>query len=159
MPIMQPAYHLGIVVADLEQAMAELGKIGLDWHAPIRNNSDVFADGKTVNVTPWMSYSKQGPPYLELLEQVPGTIWAETGLHHLGVWSDDVTAESRRLTADGIPQLIASHDNNAGAAINYHQTSDGVRLELMDIGRVGPGLALYLSGSADGYLDSLRTLG
>ncbi|MEU7145305.1 VOC family protein [Nocardia sp. NPDC046473] len=159
MPTMQPAYHIGIVVADLDKAMAELGKIGLEWHAPTRNDSDVFSNGETTHVQPWMTYSKQGPPYLELLEQMPGTIWSEPGLHHLGIWADDVPAESKRLTAEGLPLLISSHDNTTDSPSCYHQTSDGVRLELMDIGRVGPGLALYLSGAADDYLNSLRTPG
>ncbi|MFI6173419.1 VOC family protein [Nocardia sp. NPDC051052] len=159
MPTMQPAYHIGIVVADLDKAMAELGKLGLEWHAPIRNNSDVFSNGETKNIQPWMAYSKQGPPYLELLEQMPGTIWAETGLHHLGVWTDDIPEESKRLSAEGIAQLISSHDNISDSASAYHQTTDGVRLELMDIGRVGPGLAVYLSGTADDYLNNLRTPG
>ncbi|MFF3226510.1 VOC family protein [Nocardia suismassiliense] len=155
MPTMLPNYHVGIVVADLRQAMSELSKIGFEWHAPVRNNSEVQTDDAPRTITPWMAYSKQGPPYLELLEQMPGTIWAETGLHHLGVWADDVVAESERLTAAGIPLLNAQHDNNTGAPTRYHQTFDGVRFELMDIGRTGPGLATYLSGAADNYLNGI----
>ncbi len=79
--------------------MDELSKIGFEWHALVRNDSDVHTDSGPLNVTPWMAYSKQGPPYLELLEQMPGTIWAETGLHHLGVWADDVLADAEQLVA------------------------------------------------------------
>ncbi|WP_433579311.1 VOC family protein [Nocardia brasiliensis] len=155
MPTMLPSYHVGIVVADLRQAMAELSEIGFEWHAPIRNDSDVLIDDAPVNIRPWLAYSKQGPPYVELLEQMPGTIWAETGLHHFGVWADDVAAESDRLTDAGIPLLSSQYDNQTGAPARYHRTADGVRFELMDIGRVGPGLTTYLSGAADNYLNGL----
>ncbi|WP_378738229.1 VOC family protein [Nocardia brasiliensis] len=155
MPIMLPSYHIGIVVADLGRAMTELSEIGLQWHAPIRNDTDLSFNGTTVHHTPWMTYSKQGPPYLELIQQSPGTIWAETGLHHLGLWADDVAAESDRLAANGIPLLQKAHDNVVDAPFCYHRTSDGIRLELMDIARVGPGLTTYLSGTADDYLNSI----
>ncbi|WP_378738412.1 VOC family protein [Nocardia brasiliensis] len=152
MPTLLPSYHVGIVVADLARAMAEFGKLGVEWHAPVKQNSDVFVDGATVTITPWMVYSKQGPPYLELLEQVPGTIWAETGLHHLGLWADNVPQESQRLSDEGLPLLVSAHENTADAPFCYHLTADGVRLELIDIGRAGPGNAVYLSGAADEYL-------
>ncbi|MFI5776346.1 VOC family protein [Nocardia sp. NPDC051570] len=159
MPIMLPSYHIGIVVADLRQAMAEFGKIGLEWHAPVRNESDLIVGGEKVPYSTWMTYSKQGPAYLELLQQSPGTIWAETGLHHLGLWVDDVPAESEHLTAEGIPLLQQAYDKVVDAPFSYHQTSDGIRLELMDIGHVGPGLATYLSGAADDYLNGIATAG
>lgn len=151
MPTLFPAYHVGIVVADLDRSMAEFTEtFGVEWHRPFQAPTEIRIDGQpTKSVAPRLTYSKQGPVYLELLEQVPDTIWSEPGLHHLGFWADNVPDESKRLAESGIPLLQTDLDVATGATICYHSTGDGLRLELVDIGRAGPSIASYLSGAAD----------
>ena len=44
-----------------------------------------------------MAYSKS-EPRLEIIQSIPGTVWepADSGVHHIGYWSDDVGQTSRR---------------------------------------------------------------
>ncbi|MBF6331928.1 VOC family protein [Nocardia transvalensis] len=145
-----PHYHVGIVVTDLDAAMAEFAEhLGLEWHTPVAVESDLHSGAGTTAFTSRMAYSKQGPPYLELLEQRVGTPWSEPGLHHLGLWTPDVPSESERLLAAGLPRIVSASDVSTGAPFVYHETSDGIRLELIDIGRTGPGVTFYLSGALD----------
>ena len=58
------------------------------------------ADGRAFGFT----YSAEGPQHIELLEGEPGSIWdgrVTPGLHHIGVWSDDVAGETSRLVKEG----------------------------------------------------------
>ena len=42
-------------------------------------------------------------PRLELLQTVPGTVWtpADSGVHHIGYWSDDVESDLATLESGG----------------------------------------------------------
>ncbi|RDI64350.1 VOC family protein [Nocardia pseudobrasiliensis] len=148
-----PHYHVGIVVADLEAAMAEYSEhLGVEWRPPVPVQSDLRTEDGSRLFTSRMVYSRQGPPYMELLERRAGTPWSEPGLHHLGLWTPDVESESERLTEAGLPRIISAADHSTGAPFVYHQTADGVRLELIDIGTTGPGVFTYLSGALDDLL-------
>ncbi|GAA2795797.1 VOC family protein [Crossiella cryophila] len=151
MPVIVPDYHLGVVVSDLHRAMAELTDLlGLRWLPPVRSGHQVTGDGPP-HTGPMLTMSRQGPPYLELLELTPGTVWSEPGLHHLGFWAHDVRAESARMTAAGFPleaeAVVLAGDTEPGVC--YHRTSDGLRLELVEMSRGGPALAHYLNAITD----------
>ncbi|MFI5783892.1 VOC family protein [Nocardia sp. NPDC051570] len=154
MSTLLPAYHIGIVVTDLERAMLELSEnLGMEWHTPFNAPTQILVDGVVAKtVAPRLVYSKQGPAYLELMQQVPDTIWDKPGLHHIGMWSDDVPQESERLAAGGLPLVQTDLDVGTGGTINYHHTVDGLLFEMADIGRGGPGVAAYLSGAYDQLL-------
>ncbi|MFI9503008.1 VOC family protein [Nocardia sp. NPDC052566] len=154
MTTLLPAYHIGIVVADLERSMLEMSEtLGVEWHTPFDAPTQILADGAvTTTVSPRLAYSKQGPAYLELLERVPDTIWDTPGLHHIGLWADDVPTESDRLATSGLPIVQRDLDMATGATICYHRTSDNLLLEITDIGRAGPSVANYLSGAYDKLL-------
>ena len=50
------------------------------------------------------TYSSAGPQHVELLQGEPGSVWDGTeqpGLHHVGLWSDDVAAETAALVDAG----------------------------------------------------------
>ena len=61
-------FHVGLVVADIEAAMAQLGPaLGLTFNEP---HTSVYG-GETIHV----AYARQGPPYYELVEGSPGGRW------------------------------------------------------------------------------------
>ncbi|MBV9996689.1 MAG: VOC family protein [Caulobacteraceae bacterium] len=148
MALITPAYHFGIVVRNIERAQAELSELlGLHWHRAIASDGlrDTPEGVKLINSR--FCYSKEGPPYFELLEQRPGTIWEKTGLHHIGVWTDDFHAESARFDACGCPRAsVTIAENGEWRGGCYHTTSDGLHIELVNIGTSGPRLARYLNG-------------
>ncbi|MFI1919176.1 VOC family protein [Nocardia sp. NPDC020380] len=147
MPVITAGYHLGVVVTDLREAMDELTELlGLQW-LPIVPSGHQHEPGPLPELAPLLTISVQGPPYIELLELTPGTIWSTPGLHHIGYWAADAHAESERMTAAGFPceasAVVLNGDTEPG--VYYHRTGDGLRLELVEMGRGGPALAHYLN--------------
>jgi catechol 2,3-dioxygenase-like lactoylglutathione lyase family enzyme len=134
-----PHYHVGIVVADLRAARARFSeRLGLTW-GPIVHMDRVeyrAADGSDVLLPTTICYST-AQPCLELIEEVPGTVWARnehSNLHHIGFWTDDLTADSAALTEIGCPlQLAGRAGPVAPATFAYHRDDEiGVRIELVD---------------------------
>lgn len=139
-------FHTGFVVADVEAAMEELGRVfDLTW-APIHRASMRLrgADGP-FDADMTFTYSIQGPPHLELLAAVEGTPWRQgsaptpVGLqaaHHVGVWSDDVVADSEALEAAGAPRIVTyDHSGDGARGFAYHRLPSGLLVEIVDRSR------------------------
>ena len=143
-------YHVGIVVSDLPRAMEELGELlGLTWLPAFGQPTYQLLHSEQIPVEPLVTYSRQGPPYVELIQQRPGTVWDATGLHHLGVWTDSMRQESDRFTQAGVPlDSVGTDAEGNWTSACYHRTAEGLRVELIDIGHSGPRLARYLSGGS-----------
>ena len=98
-------YHMGIVVPEIEVAMAELGEqLGVTWAPPrvfpvsMREGGELRSYGVTA------TYSREGPPYFELMEAVGDSVWNASyagQLHHIGVYAEDAAKEIARLEATG----------------------------------------------------------
>lgn len=157
MSLIKPYYHVGIVVADVEESKRHLSELlGVSWADPMTGIAEhQLLEGRIVphvgtgdRPAQGTVYSIDGPPYLELIQQRPGTVWEETGLHHLGVWTDDVAGESDRLASMRCPleAVAAVEADGTWIAGCYHKTADNIRIEIVDIGVSGPKLARYLSG-------------
>lgn len=76
-------------------------------------------------------------PFLELVEEVPGTTWVcneQSNLHHIGFWCDQLSAESGRLVAAGCPLQLSGYaaDSAEPLMYAYHRDELGVRIELVD---------------------------
>jgi hypothetical protein len=97
---------------------------GVDWRRPLE-----------LAVGPWrlrLVYSRQGPPYVELIEAVDGSPWPSRRgepFHHLGVWAEDLDRDAAEagleLEFDGRPHLL-------GFAY-YRPAGGGARIELLDV--------------------------
>ncbi len=80
-------------------------------------------------------YSTEGPVHLELMQGEAGSPWHVTGddavgLHHLGYWVDDVTAETERLLAQGWTLELAATAPEAGyGRFTYLRSPAGVLVE------------------------------
>jgi Glyoxalase/Bleomycin resistance protein/Dioxygenase superfamily len=85
-----PYYHVGILVADLDEAMERFSqKLGLTF-APV-NDMEIDAEDDNGSFKQKMkaTYSVQGPPHIELLEATGDGIFSlknGEGVHHLGLW-------------------------------------------------------------------------
>ena len=81
------------------------------------------------------TYSAEGPQHVELLEGPPGSIWdgrEQPGLHHVGLWSDDVRGETDALLAAGWTLRLAQQAPEAGyGAFTYVQPPSGLLVELV----------------------------
>ncbi len=132
-------YHVGIIVADMQAARARLAaSMGVTW-GPVMHLDDVeYRDalGSDLALPTTICYSV-GDPCLELIEEVPGTVWVRnehSNLHHVGFWSDDLVTDSRSLTAVGCPlHLCGRAGSSAPASFAYHRDDElGIRVEIVD---------------------------
>lgn len=143
-------YHLGIVVAALEPAMAQLSQVtGVDWGRPQRGvpvQFDTPAGPRTWH--PAFVYSTR-EPYLELIEQAHGTVWSQTGFHHLALWSEDVDGESAALEQQGCVWQAAMTDGEGHRVGGCYHLLDAAscRIELSSAALGKARMERYLSGA------------
>jgi hypothetical protein len=138
----QRFFKTGIVVTDLEAAMAELGgQLGVEW-TPVQAvalsvRTQVALEELELNVV----VSREGPTYLELIEAQPEGYYAAPDgsyLHHVGLWVDDLAAESKRLEAAGWEREAAGeYEGVSPVAFAFHRSPWGLRIELGDRANVG----------------------
>ena len=131
------AYHHGVRVPDLDAAMAEVGdSLGVTWCEPQQRDQQVWLpDGGATTVPLRFTYSAEGPQHIELLEGAPGSIWDgrdQPGLHHIGVWCEDVGAETSRLVECGWTFRMGQRGPDDGfGAFTYVQPPSGLIVELV----------------------------
>jgi catechol 2,3-dioxygenase-like lactoylglutathione lyase family enzyme len=130
-------YHHGVRVPDLDAAMAELGPgLGVTWCSPQKRDQAVWIPGEGATTLPLrFVYSAEGPQHVELLEGPPGSIWdgrEQPGLHHVGVWHDDIKAGTEALLDAGWTLGIAQRAPEDGyGAFTYVQPPSGLLVELV----------------------------
>lgn len=148
MAILTPAYHFALVVENLEAAKQELTEaLGLTWARDQRRQACLEAPDHPITLYMAYAYSLEGPPYLEIIEQRPDSPFAQLGLHHIGVWSDDPRAESARLEQAGWPrETVGLAPDGSWAGSLYHRGTAGLRVEVVNIAVSGPKLVRYLTG-------------
>jgi catechol 2,3-dioxygenase-like lactoylglutathione lyase family enzyme len=125
--------HVGVVVENMEQARDRLTELlGVRW-GPIREARVPSGGGDgDERVTLRVCFSTEEPG-IELLEEVPGTVWtcnSQSNLHHISFFVDSVLDESRRLDRAHCP-LEYVIDGNGGPTLAYHIDALGVRVELV----------------------------
>ena len=128
-------YHVGLTVTDVRAAMAQYtAAFGFSW-APLSEGAhDVIADGERRQAEIAVTYSVQGPPYLELIEERRGSIWGADGfgLSHVGFWAEDLGAARRALEDSGLAARV--HDagpDGRPARYTYHPFAGGLWIELV----------------------------
>ncbi len=130
--------HLGMVVPDLEAAMAEHRRLlGLSW-PEIKVLEDVYRlpDGATRTVPLRVVFSREGPPYLELIEAVPGTPWTVPsggGLHHVAYWSETLLEDVATFVEAGLDVELTRAGPEIAQGFSYRVCESGTRVELIDV--------------------------
>ena len=92
--------------------------------------------GRDVVLPTTMRYST-GTPCLELILEVPGSVWVRnesSNLHHIGFWSESLPEQSGDFSAAGCPlQLCGRAGDSAPTSFSYHRDTElGIRMELVD---------------------------
>ncbi|GAA1510890.1 VOC family protein [Nocardioides humi] len=123
-------FHVGIVVEDLQAGMAAYGDpLGLDWRECFYPTPDVLTPEGFHTMEVGAVYSRSGPVHYELLQQHPGGLWADLGLHHLGYFTDDLPGEIERLCAAGATREGVMHRD--GSPVGAYLLLDRTRIELI----------------------------
>ena len=127
-------FHVGIVVDDLDEALKELGGLlGYEWCPVFAIETPVVLPEGEVMVDLRFVYSKT-EPRVELIQARPGTPWVpaiDSGIHHAGYWSEDVTLDGRKLEASGYAEEargVLPEDTTIWA---YYRSPRGLRIELV----------------------------
>jgi len=131
-------FHIGIRVPNIEVAMAEMGEsLNVTWAELVENPSQGLwtpGDGQQ-NIPLKFVYSCEGDQHLELLEGPPGSFWGgkeNPGVHHFGVWVDDVKVETEKLLGLDWELLGAAKSPAEGFGnMTYLAPSNGTILELV----------------------------
>lgn len=130
-------YHQGVRVPDLDAAMAELGPaLGVTWCTPQEREQAVWLPDVGATTLPLrFTYSAGEAQHIELLEGPPASIWdgrEQPGLHHVGVWSDDVAGETERLVEQGWTLRLAQVAPEDGYGVfTYVEPPSGLLVELV----------------------------
>lgn len=127
-------YHVGLVVPDIGEATGRLTAVsGYTWTRPVEAELSVTTRDGDVLMPFRFVYSIEAP-HLEVIQEVPGTIWTadpERSAHHLGYWTDDLSASCRALEAAGY-RLEARPAGAELTSFAYLIDDAGVRIELVD---------------------------
>ncbi len=130
--------HTALAVADLDKAMSVYGNtIGLTWARPQQRAISIRVAAGDLTTEIRFTYSRQGPPHLELIEGAADTIWAPvSGLHHIGLWSHQLEIDAARLEHRGMALEVAglSRSGEQPSGFTYHRSAHGLRVELVDAG-------------------------
>jgi len=132
-------FHIGILVPDLESAAHQLSSLlDVTFVQPMVARADVFDDrGAKRELELLITYSREGPPHLELLQsQGADGLYAppEHGLHHVGLWEPDPEAVVRRLAALGVGLEASQHTREGSIIALYTEPADsaGTRFEYVN---------------------------
>ena len=112
-------YHSGIVVDDLDAALDWFTKVaGYRWTDVVDVEQVAETPEGEVTIPMRMAYSG-AEPRLEILQTVPGTVWvpADSGVHHLGYWSDDVESDLAALEANGMRYEVKSYNPDGSGTL------------------------------------------
>jgi catechol 2,3-dioxygenase-like lactoylglutathione lyase family enzyme len=132
-------YHQGIRVPCLDEAMDEVGAaLGLTWCEPQKRDQAVWLPESGPTTIPLrFTYSAEGPQHVELLEGAPGSIWdgrEAPGLHHVGLWSDDVRRDTDACVARGWTVRLGQRPPEEGYGVfTYVQPPSGLIVEFVSV--------------------------
>jgi Glyoxalase/Bleomycin resistance protein/Dioxygenase superfamily len=133
---MKPAdlYHAGIVVDDFDGALFRFSLThGYRWCEPVSIHQLIVtpAGGQTV---PMRIVYSVDEPRIEILQTIPETIWipADSGIHHLGYWSDDVDADVASLLETGMELEVTTALPDGSPLFAYCHASGRTRIELVN---------------------------
>ena len=83
---------------------------GYEWTDVVSVDQVAVTPDGEITIPMRMAYSKSDP-CVEIFQTVPGTIWvpADSGVHHIGYWSDDVEADVETLETNGWAVEVKSY--------------------------------------------------
>ena len=147
-------FHVGIRVADLEAAMAEVGdNVGVTWASVQDRPMSVWSPA--IGPVVWqlaVTYSIEGPVHYELMQGERGSIWDASdapGAHHLGYWSDDVKADTEALLGEGYTlEMAAAAPEDGYGRFTYLRAPSGFLVEPVSIRDVKPRFERWWAGGS-----------
>ncbi len=132
-----PYVHIGIIVPELEPAMAHYSHLGFTFMEPRTVHVDRLVDGgRELELDLRVVFSHQGPPHLEFLEATGDGIYGPQhigGLHHVAILHPDPGGRSKELESLGMRSVAAQYRSDGSTIVVYVESANlhGVRIELL----------------------------
>jgi hypothetical protein len=156
MTAMFPLFHVGILVADIEAAIPQYElALGVNFLKPVcvhvpRLREEIPCH-RDVSVDVRITFSHEGPPHYELMEEVGGGLYSRrnAGIHHFGLWVEDCEERTAELLTQGLLEEAVQYDEDGEMIVAFLQMKDllHTRIELVPERR-RPGLDEWLRGGA-----------
>ncbi len=150
-------FHVGFVVDDMGEAQRTFGEaFGHRWTQVVERDLDVLVDGERRRAELRLAYSLQGPPHVELIEEVSGELWGHRflGIDHVGYWATSFGAAVDHLHAHGFPAVVRNlGPDGTPARFTYHRSPAGLWIEVVDR-RAEPEIAGWLASGTTGTDDT-----
>ena len=131
-------FHVGIVVPDVEAALEHFSDLlGIVWGPVVAIDAHEVRDrdGNDLSLPTTLCYSTS-PPYLELIQETPRTVWVcneHSNLHHIGFWTDALETDSNHLVAARCPLELCGRDaGQVPVSFTYNRDPLVVRIKLVD---------------------------
>jgi hypothetical protein len=144
-------FHVGIVVDDLDAALAELTELfGYRWCPQMAVRTPVLLATGETELDLRFTYSVT-TPRVEVIQSRPGTLWIPVSgspIHHLGYWSDDVAADAAQLIERGHVAEATGVRPDGTPVWAYHKSPSGPRIELVSR-QIQPGLEQYWAAGTE----------
>ena len=144
-------YHTGIVVDDFDATLHWFTEVaGYRWTDVVEVEQVAETPQGEITIPMRMAYSGS-EPRLEIIQTAPGTLWtpADSGVHHLGYWSDDVEGDIAALEDTGMRWELKSFNPDGSGTLlwAYCKGTTGPRIEL--VSRAMEPFIQYWFASAD----------
>ena len=130
--------QLGMVVENLDVAMDELGRLlGCEWQV-LRDGRALIpyrTRGGVRELPVRGAESLNGPPYLELLQAIPGTVWEPRGvsyLHHMAYEVPDLEAAAVEVERQGFELVLTQVGPGRLQTFALYQAPHGGLFEIVD---------------------------
>lgn len=132
-------FHIGVIVPDLKKAIEDFSRIlGITFTNPEYFHINRLEDPKPHSHDPYVAFSREGPPYYELIEASGDGIFSakhQGKILYLGVWEKDMAARVKALEEERI-KIDAWFRNEEGGVpfciITSPQGALGIRMEYVD---------------------------
>lgn len=132
---MNNVYHTAFLVPRIEDAMRDYGRaLGVTFRPPLVRSYDRIqqrsSDGPA---TGRMTYSIEGPVYIELVEISGEGMYAPSerdGVHHVGMWSADPLGQAREMAVAGFEWEASLYAKDGSVPVVFVRRG-GVRIELV----------------------------
>lgn len=135
-------FHFGILVEDIEAAAERWADLlGIRFRPAAVAHVDDYREGDTSTVLDLrVTYSMEGPPYVELLEMTGDGLYGAhhgEGFHHIGIWEPNCEGKVEEWTAKGLEIEGVQYTDDGRIIVAYFrpEATNGARVEIVDEAR------------------------
>ncbi len=137
-PPFAKVHHVGVVVADINKAVAHYKSLGMGPFEPLKlSPAEGLLRGKPLITTPIISMGEVGGIVMELLQPTEEESLVKEfyenkceGVHHIAFLVDDIDKETEKLVEKGFKVIFSQKFGEGGCAFFDTGQVGGVWIEL-----------------------------